>query len=195
MKNKILLFIVLLIYITIPIIIFNNQYLYDIKFYILTILGLFIYLLFRILKVKNENLGITKSNLLPSIKRNCLLIVIMVVGIIVMSFLGLKKYDSNETIWFYIFYIFISCPIQEFLYRAVFGYFDKVYNNKYLFTILSSLMYSFVHIIYKDYLTCILTFIIGIIWYILYRKDKNILGVTLAHIVLGILTISLGIIN
>ena len=133
MKNKILLFVVLLIYIIVPIIIFNNEFLYNIKFYILTILGTFIYLLFRILKVKNADLGITKNNLFKSIKRNSLLIVIMVLGIIVISLLGIKKYQSNETILFYIFYIFISCPIQEFLYRSVFGYFDKIYyiiNNK-----------------------------------------------------------------
>ena len=100
-----------------------------------------------------------------------------------------------ETIYFYLFYIFVSCPLQEFLYRGVFGYFDKVYNNKYLFLILSSFCYSFVHIIYKDILTCALTFLIGIVWYLLYRKDYNLVGVSISHIILGILTISLGIIN
>ena len=93
------------------------------------------------------------------------------------------------------FYIIISCPIQEFLYRGVFGYFEKQYNNKYIWLILSSFCYAFMHVIYKDMLTCILTFIIGIIWYILYRKDYNLIGVSISHIIIGILTISLGIIN
>ena len=107
----------------------------------------------------------------------------------------LDKYNPNETILFYIFYIFISCPIQEFLYRGVFGYFDMNSKYNYLWLILSSLCYSFVHIIYKDILTCVLTFIIGIIWYILYKKDKNLCGVTISHMVLGVATIVLGIIN
>ena len=77
----------------------------------------------------------------------------------------------------------------------MFGYFEQNSNNHYLWVILSSLYYSFVHIIYKDVLTCLLTFIIGIIWYLLYRKDYALSGVVFSHIVLGILTISLGIVN
>jgi len=195
MKNKILLTVILLIYIFVPILIYNNKFLYDIKFYILVVLGIIIYLIMRLFKVKNKDLGITKNNLLKSVKRNIMLIVIFIAIILIFKVLHLDKYTSDETIWFYLFYIFISCPIQEFLYRGVFGYFEKVYKKKYWFLLLSSFMYSFVHIIYKDYLTCILTFIIGIIWYLLYRKDYNLAGVSLSHTILGILTISLGIVN
>ena len=77
----------------------------------------------------------------------------------------------------------------------MFGYFDKVYNNKYLFLILSSFCYSFVHIIYRDILTCIITFVMGIIWYLFYKKDMNLCGVIISHMVLGIATIVLGIVN
>lgn len=72
----------------------------------------------------------------------------------------------------------------------MFGYFDKIKGHKWLWLIVSSICYAFVHIIYKDFLTCVITFMIGIIWYLLYRKDYNLFGV-----VLRILTISLGIIN
>ena len=195
MKNKILLISILLVYILVPILILFNSFLYEIKFYILTGLGLIIFLILKLLKISNKELGITKDNLLKSIKRNLILIVISILIIIILKIFHIDKYNPNETIWFYLFYIFISCPIQEFLYRGVFGYFDTNSRYKYILIILSSLCYSFIHIIYKDILTCILTFIIGIIWYILYRKDKNLCGVTLSHIVLGILTIFLGIVN
>ena len=76
-----------------------------------------------------------------------------------------------------------------------FGYFDMYSKYNHLWIVLSSLCYSFVHIIYKDVLTCVLTFIIGIIWYMFYKKDKNLCGVTLSHMVLGVATIVLGIIN
>ena len=195
MKNKLLLILILLIYLLVPILILYNSYLFKIKFYILTIIGVIIFILMKVFNIKNKDLGINKNNILKSIKRNLLLIIVSIITIIIFKLLHIDKYNSNESIYFYIFYILISCPIQEFLYRGVFGYFEKVYNNKYSWLIISSLLYSFIHIIYKDILTCILTFIIGIIWYILYRKDYNLVGVSISHIIIGILTISLGIIN
>ena len=195
MKNKLLLVSILVIYILVPTLILFNSYLYDIKFYLLTGIGLLIFLLMKLFKVKNKDLGITRDNLFKSIKRNLILIILFIIIIIIFKILHLDKYNPNETILFYIFYIFISCPIQEFLYRGVFGYFDMNSKYNYLWLILSSLCYSFVHIIYKDILTCVLTFIIGIIWYILYKKDKNLSGVTISHMVLGVATIFLGIIN
>ncbi len=194
MKNTMLFAIIMIIYILTPILIFFNNSFYNIKFYILTSLGIIIYFIFKLFKVNNEDLGINK-NINISLKRNIPLILIFVVLILLFRILGINKYNPNETLLFYIFYIFISCPIQEFLYRGVFGFFEKKNKHKYLWVVLSSLCYSFVHIIYKDVLTCILTFIIGVIWYLLYRKDYNLSGVCLSHIVLGILTISLGIVN
>ena len=195
MKNKILFLIIMIIYIFVPILIIFNNHLFNIKFYIITVLGILIFLLTKIFKISNSDLGITKNNLLESIKRNALLIGIFIIIIIALKIIGFDKYTPNEILWFYVFYILVSCPIQEFLYRGIFGYFEKTSKYKYLWVIVSSLFYSFVHIIYKDPLTCILTFIIGIIWFLLYRKDYNLTGVCLSHIVLGILTISLGIIN
>lgn len=195
MKNKFLLSFILLIYILIPILILFNEYLFKIKFYLLTGISLLVYLLMKLFRILNKDLGISKDNLLKSIKRNVLLVIISVIVIVVFKLLNIDKYNPTETIWFYLFYILISCPIQEFLYRGIFGYFEKVFNKKYIWIILSSLCYSFVHIIYKDVLTCFLTFIIGVIWYLIYRKDYNLVGVSLSHMVLGILTISLGIIN
>ena len=195
MKNKLLLSSILTIYILVPLLIFFNSYLYDIKFHLLTIIGLVIFILLKLFKVSNKELGITKQNLWKSTKRNLILILLCAIIILVFKMFHIDKYNPNETLLFYAFYIFISCPVQEFLYRGVFGYFDM--NSKYdnLWIVLSSLCYSFVHIIYKDALTCILTFIIGIIWYIFYKKDRNLCGVILSHIVLGVATIVLGIIN
>ena len=195
MKNKLLLSSILAIYILLPILILFNNYLYDIKFYLLTGIGLGIFLLMKVFNISNKELGITKQNLWKSIKRNLILIVLCVILIMALKLLHVDKYSPNETLYFYIFYIFISCPIQEFLYRGVFGYFDMNSKYNYLWIILSSLCYSFVHIIYEDILTCLLTFIIGIIWYMFYKKDKNLGGVTLSHMVLGVATIVLGIVN
>lgn len=143
----------------------------------------------------NNYLGLTKNNLIMSAKRNLPFIIICIILIVRVKLLPYNRFIPNETIVFYILYIFISYPIQEFLYRGVFGYFEKIKEHKWLWLITSSICYAFVHIIYKDYPTCMITFIIGLIWYQLYRKDYNLFGVILSHIILGILTISLGIIN
>ncbi len=196
MKNKLLFLIILIIYILLPIIILINNYLFEYKFYILTLVGISIYLLFKINKIPNKLIGIKKENILLSIKRNIPIVILSIIIIIILKIFNINKYNPTETIYFYLFYIFISCPIQEFLYRGIFGYFEKnIINNKYIIILLSSFLYSFVHIIYRDILTCILTFIFGIILYLIYRKDYNIFGVSLSHIIIGILTIYLGIIN
>lgn len=130
MKNTVLFAIIMLIYILTPILIFFNNSFYNIKFYILTSLGIIIYFIFKLFKVNNEDLGINK-NITISLKRNIPLILIFVVLILVFKILGINKYNPNETLLFYIFYIFISCPIQEFLYRGVFGFFEKKNKHKY----------------------------------------------------------------
>ena len=48
---------------------------------------------------------------------------------------------------------------------------------------------------YRDLFTLLVTFIIGIYWQINYDKDKCLFGVVFSHIVLGIITIFLGIID
>lgn len=196
MKNKVLFIIILLIYFLLPIVILLLPVLFKYKFVILTITGIVLLVLFKLLKINYKDLGITKNNLGSSIKNNLILMTFGVFTIIILLVMGLNKYVPNESILFYPFYILISVPIQEFLYRGIFGYFDLyLIKNRLITTVLSSLCYSFVHIIYQDVLTCLLTFIIGIIWYILYSKDRNLMGVILSHIVLGILIIVLGIVN
>ena len=63
MKNKVLLSSILAIYILLPILILFNNYLYDIKFYLLTGIGLGIFLLMKVFNISNKELGITKQNL------------------------------------------------------------------------------------------------------------------------------------
>ena len=105
MKNKFLLIFILVLYIVIPILILNNKFLYDIKFYLLTVIGLIVFLFMKLYKVSNKELGITKNNYYSSIKRNFVLILICLIAIIILKLFHIDKYNPNETIVFYIFYI------------------------------------------------------------------------------------------
>ncbi len=93
-------------------------------------------------------------------------------------------------------YILLLSPVQEFIYRGVLTAILKQRNisNK-IILIFTSILYSFVHIIYLDIVTLILTFIIGMIWHKIYMKTENLIGVSISHSVLGAVTIVLGIIN
>lgn len=194
-KDKMFLAFIILVYILIPILILLIKPLFEYKFYILTGIGAFLYSLTRILKIPHSKLGITKNNIIDSLKNCAILNIILIVVIIVFLLFSFNRFTPNESWLFYIFYIFISCPIQEFLYRGIFGYFDQLTSQKYIWVITSSILYSFVHIIYGDILTIIGTFVLGILWYMTYQRNYNLLGVVLSHVILGILTISLGIIN
>ena len=191
MKNKKIFIVINTLYILVPLSILIFQQLFKYKFYILVTFGILIYFWLRKNNISNEDLGITKRNIANSLISN-LPIIISVSIIILMKFLNINKFVPSETIYFYLFYIFISCPIQEFLYRGFYGYFD---NGKHSTMLISSSMYAFVHIIYKDILTIVLTFIIGLIWYNLYIKDKNLFGVSISHCIIGVVTIFLGIID
>lgn len=192
MKNRKLFIIINFLYLAIPLLILFFPILFRYKFYILVLFGIIIYFLIKANNISNDEIGITKNNIFKSFVNNLPIISVSIFIIILMRILNLNKFTPNENIYFYLFYIFISCPIQEFLYRGVYGYFDNGKNN---ILFLSSFMYSFVHIIYRDLLTNVLAFIIGLIWFSLYRKDKNLLGTSVSHYVLGILTILLGIVD
>ena len=177
MKNKKIFIVINTLYILVPLSILIFQQLFKYKFYILVTFGILIYFWLRKNNISNEDLGITKRNIANSLISNLPIIIISVSIIILMKFLNINKFVPSETIYFYLFYIFISCPIQEFLYRGFYGYFD---NGKHSTMLISSSMYAFIHIIYKDILTIVLTFIIGLIWYNLYIKDKNLFGVSIS---------------
>lgn len=194
-KNLILFWIISVICLIFPIIILIFKDFFKYKFYILIFGFILIILLLKFNKIKNKELGITLNNFFVSLKDNFILILIFSFVVIIIRLLGFKFYIPTETLYFYLFYIFILSFIQEFIYRGVYFYFENKIYNKYIIMLLSTFLYSFVHIIYGSLLTCFITFIMGMIWYNIYRKNKNIFGVWFSHAFLGFLSIFLGIID
>ena len=190
-NNLILLSIVSLIYITLPLLILSGILSFDNKFLYLTVGAVIVYIAMRILGFNNQELGITTKGIRESIKK----VILTILGLILIYF-RISRFHPTETIWFYLFYLFISSPIQEFLYRgALTSIFRRMNLSDSRNWIMSSLLYSFVHIIYRDFLTCLLTLAIGLIWYKKYEYNRNLIGVSLSHAVLGAITIFAGIID
>ena len=198
MKSKfIYIAIILVFYLLLPMLILVGILDFSHKFMYLTFGAAAIYAILKSLNVSDSEMGITTKSSLKSVKDvSKFTFALFVVGA-GLYFLGFgERFNPTETIDFYLFYIFISSPIQEFLYRgALLKMFAELKINPKRQVIFSSLLYSFTHIIYKDLLTLVITFVLGIIWCHYYQKTKNLLGVSASHAVLGALTILTGIID
>ena len=188
--------IILCIYIGLPTFILVGILSFDFKFYFLTIGAVLTYAFARGLGISNAEMGITKINCKKSIVAVLPITIIFALAGIVIWVLGYSRIVPNESMYFFVFYILISSPVQEFLYRgAIPGMLNKMNYGYHVQLIVSSVLYSFVHIIYKDWITLGLTLIMGIIWFVSYKKSNNILGVSISHAVLGVVTILAGIID
>lgn len=196
-KNILFYFLMICTYIGLPFLILIHIIPFDYKFYALTIGGIFIYILMRIYGYSNNEMGLTRFLLKKSIIDVLPLTISFLILGIILYFFGLtQRFDVTENLSFFIFYVFISCPIQEFLYRGALNcVLMNIFSKKWIIIIFCSLFYSYVHIIYLDVLTLLLTFGIGVVWHLIYLRTKNLSGVIISHIVLGILTITIGLIN
>jgi len=89
----------------------------------------------------------------------------------------------------------VSSPIQEFLYRGfLFAIFKRAKFPTWLQIILSTLLYSFVHLIYRDIPTLVFTLIIGMIWGWNYAKFLNLYSIIISHSLLGAIAILVGLV-
>ncbi len=94
---------------------------------------------------------------------------------------------------FYIFYVLVSSPSQEFIYRSViFSEMNRAgIKNPLLQVGLSAVTYCFLHIIYKDWITLAVTFFMGIVWGVIYYR--RLFGAR-DHAIVGVVSIATGII-
>lgn len=195
-KNTLLFVFTLMVYIGLPICILLGLISFDHKFYALTIGAFVVYVVFRLAGYTNEEMGVTVKNWKCSLRRIAPFTIVLLAMGFYLLLSGRSRITPNEHWTFFIFYVFISSPVQEFLYRGVLSaYLQHSKLSEYLKCLIISLLYAFVHIIYRDALTLLLTFIIGIVWYNCYRKDKTLLGVSVSHAILGVVTIIAGVID
>lgn len=97
---------------------------------------------------------------------------------------------------FYLFYVIVSSPAQEFLFRSLpFAEMDRArLLRPPARVLLSSAVYCFAHVFYGDLITLAVTLSMGVVWGIIYHKHPNFWGVMLSHAALGVMSIEVGII-
>ncbi|MBW4667841.1 MAG: CPBP family intramembrane metalloprotease [Cyanomargarita calcarea GSE-NOS-MK-12-04C] len=164
------------------------------RFYLLILTAIAILAITRLYNFSAVELGLTKQRLGISLKFIALptlaFVLLMLINYITQ---GLRIDNSTYQLPFYLFFVGVSSPVQEFLYRGfLFAVFSRAKLAPWLMILLSSLLYSFVHLIYQDVLTLLCTFIIGVLWGVHYVTYRNLYPIILSHSVLGVVAILVG---
>jgi membrane protease YdiL (CAAX protease family) len=164
------------------------------RFLVLTITGVLIIGLAMLNEIALADLGFNHQNLLPAIKDILPVTIISSVLMIIFYLNHGMRIDNTDITWyFYVFYISLSSPLQEFLYRSyLFNRLAQIQLNQGSIIIITAILYSFAHSIYQDLPTVLLSLIIGLYWAYHYNRFKNFYSITLSHTILGIIAILTG---
>jgi uncharacterized protein len=116
--------------------------------------------------------------------------------LLMISYNPIRSLHFPEWNSYYIRYVLLFCPAQEFIYRSfLFAVLKRVGLTKpAVFIGISSLTYAWAHVLLLDGITIGITLLIGIIWGFLYQKYPNFWGVSVSHALLGALSIATGLI-
>ena len=102
---------------------------------------------------------------------------------------------NNTLLWMKIVlvYPFFSVIPQELVYRVYFYHrFQGLLGNRYLLVIINALLFSFMHIIFENWVAVVLTFIAGILFSLTYLRYRSFTIVVLEHSIYGLLIFSIG---
>ena len=170
---------------------------YSLRFWLLIILSVVMvfYAVWR--KFSLVDLGIRIDNLRPALQWNLLFTALLIGAMTIAYHNGLVRFaGQNQLNWFFLFYIVLSSPAQEFVYRSLIIAELKHHSfvNPVAIVALSALNFSYLHVFYNDAITLLVTLLMGIIWGIIYHNYPNWLSVSLSHALLGACAIFIGLI-
>jgi membrane protease YdiL (CAAX protease family) len=102
---------------------------------------------------------------------------------------------TREHLAFYLFFVFVSAPAQEFLYRSfLFAEMRASAIPAKAIVLLSAALFAFMHIIYRDVVTVALTLVVGLVWAMVFHSTRKVGIVAFSHAALGVVAILAGVI-
>lgn len=166
------------------------------RFYILILAAIAILAIARLYRFSPLELGFTKKHLGTSLKAIALPTLASVLLMLIHYMMQGPRIDNSAYKWtFYLFFVGVSSPVQEFLYRGfLFGIFSRAKLAIWVQILLSTILYSFVHLIYRDVPTLLFTFIIGMFWGCHYAKYRNLHSIIISHSLFGAIAILVGLV-
>lgn len=195
-QQMIYLYAIVCVYLMLPILICIGVIPWNMKFVALVIGVVAMYIVMQILGNTHSDIGITRQRTIYSLKTVLPITIALLIATGLFLLLEKPRFSPTEGIGFYIFYILISCPAQELLFRGILSrMLQELRLHRVLELGLAASLFGYVHIIYGDMLTVVVMSIVGLFWYRAYQRSSNLIGVTISHVVLGVMTIALGIID
>ncbi|NMG08994.1 type II CAAX endopeptidase family protein [Brasilonema sp. UFV-L1] len=166
------------------------------RFYILILAAIAIFNIARLYRFSALELGFTKKYLVTSLFAIALPTLASALLMFIYYIMQGARIDNSAYKWtFYLFFVGVSSPVQEFLYRGfLFGIFSRAKLAIWVQILLSTLLYSFVHLIYRDVPTLLSTFILGMFWGCHYAKYRNLYSIIISHSLLGAIAILVGLV-
>ena len=195
-RQMIYLYAIVCVYLMLPILICIGVIPWSMKFAALVVGAVMMYILMRILGHTHSDIGITRQRTIYSLKTVLPITVALIIAAGLFLLLEKPRFSPAEGIVFYVCYILISCPAQELLFRGILSrMLQELRLHRVLELGVAAALFGYVHIIYGDILTVVIMGIVGLFWYRAYQRSPNVIGVTISHVVLGVMTIALGIID
>jgi hypothetical protein len=143
--------------------------------------------------IEGRELGLRKDNFGRSMFWSSLVTIAFIVVLFIIYKTGAIRPKYSETAIFYLFYVFLSAPLQEFVFRSLMFHELKIYFKKDWFRVLlSAVIFSFAHYMYRDLSVMLLTFAAGLLWGYVYLKKPNFWALAISHAIVGAVTIFLG---
>lgn len=195
-RQMIYLCTIVCVYLMLPILICIGIIPWNMKFVALIVGAAMMYILMRILGHTHSDIGITRQRTIYSLKTVLPITVALIIAAGLFLLLEKPRFSPTEGIGFYVCYILISCPAQELLFRGILSrMLQELRLHRVLELGVAAALFGYAHIIYGDMLTVFVMSIVGLFWYRAYQRSSNLIGVTISHVVLGVMTIALGIID
>ncbi|TLU83851.1 MAG: CPBP family intramembrane metalloprotease [Chlorobium sp.] len=165
------------------------------SYVLLSIAALFMYLAFH-QGFTLEELGMKTGNIGKALRIQIPLVLFFLLLLSIAPTLGLASRRIMPAPLFFIFYMLVSAPCQEFIYR---GYIYALLRrcgieNKYAAVFFLVIPFVFVHIIYHDFMIMLFTIVAGVFLSVSYIKEMNFFAVSFSHALLGFFAIMAGVI-
>lgn len=169
----------------------------DLRFYFLIVFGFTALACSLILDDKKMALGFRIDNIKSAMFVNIAFVIVSSIFVFIVREFNLVRY-VNENIppasW-YILYVFLLGPIQEFIFRGFLFVRLNSSGIKPLFKILiNGFLFGFIHLIYGDLWTLIFATFFGICLNTIYYFKPNLYAIMFSHSIIGALAIYLRII-
>ena len=129
--------------------------------------------------------------------------IILISALLMLGYVWLFERDNlfnlpRANIWIFlamvVFYPVFSAYGQEIIYRTfLFRRYSVIFPKAWQFVLLSALTFSFMHIVYYDPVSIILTFIGGLYFSWVYLSTRSVLYTAVLHGIFGMLVFGVGL--